>query len=397
MTKKTLTILIIAAAGIVVVLFLILGRGADDGAGESGFLSRFFPTGGQTPIEPRPLTETPPEDDLDADLISQRAQAELIQLTQTAVSGATFINEKIRYIEKSTGHLYEMGPDGEEKNRLSNTTIPSIFEVIWSKNASSSILRILDESGNKAKNFAASFDGSSTQGIFITQEITSITSSPEQNKIFYIFPSGSKSIGIQADFENKNQKEIINTPFGEFLADWPEKNTLALLTKPSGLAEGFLYKFDLKKNAFRKLLGGMKGLTAKLSPDAEKVVYSESAPNGLATSIWDISESRKINLNIKTLAEKCIFSNISENIIYCAVPVFLPSKITLPDDWYQGNISFSDRIWQIDIKTGESKILMDNTNNLDIIDIILSPKENYILFTNKKDATLWRLRLATSD
>ena len=397
MSKKRILILIIIAVVAVIGLVLIFIKKPAGEEKEGGFLSRFFPTGGKEEITSRPLgTTTAPEETAEA-LQAQKEEIELLKLTQEAIAGATFAHGKIRYIEKATGHLYEIGPNGEDKIRISNTTIPRIFEVVWSKNASSSVIRILNEAGDNLRNFAVAFTGSSTQGIFLASGITSIAASPAENKMFYLLENNGETSGIQADFENKNRKELINVPFGEFTADWPEKNIITFLSKPSNLAEGFLFKLDLKTLALTKVIGNIKGLTAKMSPDGKKIIYSQSSANqNLETNILILADSQKIPLGLTTLAEKCVFANTSPDLIYCASPRFIPNA-ALPDAWHQGIISFSDSFWQIDAESGALKILNAGAEEIDAVNLFLDPEDKFLFFTNKKDNALWRLRLAASD
>ena len=65
--------------------------------------------------------------------------------------------------------------------------------------------------------------------------------------------------------------------------------------------------------------------------------------------------------------------------------------------WYQGITSFSDSVWMIDIETQTVKVLADPVNiageEIDLIKPVLSQDENYLFFINKKDSSLWSLRL----
>ena len=69
-----------------------------------------------------------------------------------------------------------------------------------------------------------------------------------------------------------------------------------------------------------------------------------------------------------------------------------------PDSWYQGEISFFDQLWRIDVKTGNTSMLADPGNTIgaeeiDGIKLALDEGENYLFFVNKKNSILWELEL----
>ncbi|HEY0221172.1 MAG TPA: hypothetical protein VGC58_03045 [Candidatus Paceibacterota bacterium] len=65
--------------------------------------------------------------------------------------------------------------------------------------------------------------------------------------------------------------------------------------------------------------------------------------------------------------------------------------------WYKGIVSFSDDIWQYNTKDFTSKSLTDlkseSGEDVDVIKPILSENEQYLIFVNKKDNSLWSLDL----
>ena len=81
-------------------------------------------------------------------------------------------------------------------------------------------------------------------------------------------------------------------------------------------------------------------------------------------------------------------------MVYCAVPARI-SGSNQPDDWYQGVISFDDGVWSKNVSTGESKSILSRFG-ADIMNIFVSDDENYLIFTDKNDGTLWSLKLSAS-
>ena len=147
MNKKTL-IIIGAITGLIIIGLLVFYFLKPPEPGEEpdkGIFSFLFPTG---PDKPLPSPTTPSEPGLlpgETQIYGYPGKG-LFQLTQIAVSGSVFNEEtkKLQYFEKSTGHVYEISPDGTDKKQLTITTIPKIFKASWSNDTTKAILRYFD-------------------------------------------------------------------------------------------------------------------------------------------------------------------------------------------------------------------------------------------------------------
>jgi hypothetical protein len=380
-------IIILSAIGVLVLIiggvyFFSSSKSGTTGENGGGFFSNLFPGGGERNVTENGLTGTEPS--------GQEAKT-FSQLTNFPIAGAIAASTTVRYVEKSTGHIYEISPQGKDRNRLSNTTILKIFETLWSSDANKMILRYFNE--DTITNFSAKFSTSTTaiEGIFLPQETITTVVSPLEDKVFYLQPAENTTFGILTDFTNKKKDNIFSLPFSEFNIAWPSKEIISFTTKPSFSADGYLYFLNTKTKAFYKIIGGIKGLTALVSVKADRVLYSQSVNKGFSTFVFNIKDKSSGNLGLTTLPEKCVWSKINADVVYCAVPKAFPSA-DYPDEWYQGLVSFDDAIWAINIATGETQILYDETN-ADVINPFLTADEGYFLFTNKKDLTLWSLRL----
>ncbi len=134
-------------------------------------------------------------------------------------------------------------------------------------------------------------------------------------------------------------------------------------------------------------------MTALCSNDGEFILYSESGYNDLKLNIFNTKEKKTTAFDLVTLPEKCAFSTTKRGIIYCAVPSSLPQG-RYPDDWYQGVVSFSDRVWKIDVINGATEIISSETDTVfDLTHLFFSKNEDYLFFQNKIDGTLWSLNL----
>jgi predicted secreted protein len=61
-------------------------------------------------------------------------------------------------------------------------------------------------------------------------------------------------------------------------------------------------------------------------------------------------------------------------------------------------VSFRDEVWKIDVSSGKTEFIMnlgsESKEDIDAINIKLNKKENFLLFMNKNDMTLWSLQIA---
>ena len=335
----------------------------------------------------------------------------LTQLTKNAISGTAYYGTTTAlYMERATGHIYKINLDGTNSVRLSNATVPKSFEASWSYKSDKMAVRYFEDPAPGSvkltvKTFLASIGhllkATSTleaelKGLALPVTVSEIAVSPAEDKVFYLSNAGDElTEGVVADFGNKNQKKIFELPFGEFNISWPAKDNIALLTKPSAKADGYLYFLNSKTGTLTRILGGIKGLTANVSPGGEKIVFSGVGRGGMESKIYDLKSNIISELGFATLADKCVWGKKNNppvgRMVYCAVPARI-SGSNQPDDWYQGVVSFDDGFWSKNITTGESGSLL-SPFGADIMNIFINDDESYLIFTDKNDGTLWSLKL----
>lgn len=300
----------------------------------------------------------------------------------------------VRYIERRTGHIYESGPQGETKIRISNTTIPKIFYALWSPDASHVLFRYTDNESVRAA--SAALATSSARITPFPSSLFSAAFSPSiPAKILYALPSDTGGRIMTADPDNSQSSETLSTLFPEFLVSWPVKNKLSLSTRPSGTAPGFLYHYDLQKKQSVKILGDIPGLQILWSPSGNRLLYSaEDAETRLPQlSVYDLAAKITGDLGIRTLASKCAFGAGDETVIYCGVDP-QPRPALYPDDWLSGALSFSDQLWKINTATLEKTLLnIPSERFIDAIHLRVSPDDRFLYFIDKKDNSLWSYKL----
>lgn len=310
-------------------------------------------------------------------------------------------SEMIRFIERATGHIYETATTTEKNNRISNTTIPKIYEAHFIENGKSILLRDLVGPTDVIRtrygisSLATTTDAEETlQTTDLPTNILQLALSPSKDKVFSILKEGVT--GFVSKTDGGGKQTLLNIPFNEWLVSWPENKTILLTTKPSGFYPGYAYSINPDTKIFSRVLGGISGLTTLMSPDTNRLIYSQSISGSFNLYLLDRKTKETTILSIKTLPEKCVWSNTESAVLYCAVPEQVSFNV-YPDAWYQGKLSFSDSIWKVDVVSGETRELSRLREVageiIDVESIKISKKDDYLLFTNKVNLQLWGLNL----
>lgn len=348
--------------------------------------------------------------------VQETLRGQMRKLTDAAVASLTISDREkpfVRYIEKGNGHISEMAPDENIPAKISNTTLTGIYDAFWGKNGDYLIARKIGNGGS-VQNIYGTIDKTSEtnasgesigklNAVVLPSNILDIAVSPNKTKVFYLTKNGDQTSGGIADFKasgpSNNILNIFNSPISEWQISWPSANLISLTNKPSYDTEGNTYILPVQNgNKIEKFVGDIVGLTTILSPDGKKSIYSLSSNRGLITQYYDSSEiDGYAILPITTFPEKCVWSKINEDIVYCAVPSILYTG-KHPDEWYQGILSFSDDIYLVDLSNLSRRLIASSLDiqsgeEVDVINPVLSADESILAFINKKDSSPWVVKL----
>ncbi len=307
----------------------------------------------------------------------------------------------VRFIEKATGNLYDIAVDEETPTRITNTTIPKIYEALFTDDATRVIVRYLDNNNTTIKTWSGSILQGKTgepdrlAGLFLDDNITAITVSPDTKNIFYLKDIGDTTYGYTAFTDGTNKKQIFDSSFSEWLTQWSRTNSIALTAKASGYADGYSYDLSSTGTVFEKKLGPVFGLTRNSNSQGTYSLFSLTMANGLKLKLLDEKTGVESSLPVTTFTEKCVWSKIKTEF-YCAVPRRINTHV-YPDDWYQGTYFTDDILWKVDAITGVGFFVADlakeTGTSIDVISPQLTADENMLYFINKKDSLLWGITL----
>jgi len=303
----------------------------------------------------------------------------------------------LRYVDRATGNIYQTFVDKIEERKFSGTTIPKVYEAYFGNNGEFVIMRYLKTDSKTIQTFVGTLPkeylGADTtpnnevKGYFLPDNIKDMSVSSDAKKIFYLFNLNENTIGTTLNLLDDKKVQVFDSPFTEWLSSWPNDKMITLSTKPSANIPGYIYAINLLTKDLSKILGNINGLTTLMSPDGKLILYGD---NNLSLYIHHVDSRNSDVLTVKTMPE------ISD-VVYCAVPKLIDAG-EYPDTWYQGEVSFRDQFWKIDIKNGNAIMILDPVTvvggeEIDGIKLSLDESEGYLFFVNKKDSFLWKLSL----
>ncbi len=357
-------------------------------------------------------------------------------LSNTPVGGygasTTASTTIVRWVDRGRGNIYEAHGDNTAVITLSNTVVPKVYNSIWNRNLTAFVGQSLENSSSavttvfaelRARVLAtASSTASSTKtasaiakqapgtsivvdtlqtpyelkGKNLPSNIVAYALSPKSDKIFMVTNENGRGTGYTATIDGKSVTEIFDTPVTQMTVEWPEDNTIAITTKASAIQNGYMYFVNPKTGVWKKMLGPALGLSARVSHDAKYILSSTGGQGTVSMSIYDVAKKTSVDAVIRTVADKCVWGNWNTSMIYCAVPSQI-SNGYYPDDWYSGNMTGADKIWQLNASTGEihqvTSIVDQSDRVIDAFNLGLDSKDEYLYFMNKNDLSLWSFDL----
>ena len=123
---------------------------------------------------------------------------------------------------------------------------------------------------------------------------------------------------------------------------------------------------------------------------------SYTSSETMQMELVNTATNEALALPVATIADKCVWA-ADDSAVYCGVPMSPPAGFNYPDDWYQGSVSFSDRIWKIDVSGRYAQLVLDfskeTEKSLDAVALAIDSSNTTLVFVNKNDSSLWAYSL----
>jgi hypothetical protein len=310
----------------------------------------------------------------------------LRQLTTRPVAGAIALTDTMRYVERGTGHVYDINLKTGIETIVSGTTIPKTIRAIFSIRGDSMALTTITPKGEaiivgglKNTNSGGGFEGNTLPPHAREAAFTDASST-----LHYYLPGVQGGTAYAYNLLTKKSVELFTTPLTDVRILWG-KDTY-LYTTPSALQQGYVYKIEGKTLSY--LTQGAYAQSALRYN--EGIIITQQAEEGL-TSI-DYTHQAEIPA-IALMPEKCVASHSEKGMLFCGAPTSFDTQKKYPDDWYKGTVSFSDVLFKVNAPSSTVQVIADlegeSGRAIDIATIGVSPNGTLLYFINKNDNALW--------
>ena len=344
--------------------------------------------------------------DTDAKVSGEPAslQAQLRQLYNLPGAGTVIITNTdevlIRFVDRATGHVFEKNIGNDTTNRILQTTVPKVYEALFTEGGSGVIRRYLDENDEVVSVYDNLKEAAQQKSVALEHNIRHMTVAPKGDALFYLVETPQGVSGVVAKQNGEDAESIWQSGLLGWLPLWERDENITLVQKPSSNIPGSAYTIDTTSFAETPLLTQIKGLTVQPQPAGQFILYSRAVSGSPTLWVQDTQTLVTRSLAVATFADKCVWSVTSETEVICALPDAFPDG-EYPDAWHQGRVHFSDSFWRINVEDGAlTEILAPARTHrvlLDAVNLMLDDEEAHILFTNNTDKTICSISLVGED
>lgn len=339
-----------------------------------------------------------PKDQIDS--FAKGGATDSEEVVSKKVKGQDFskTNNGMVYYDRGNQNFYRLLDDGSVF-KMSDNKFYSVVDVMWSPTKNQAILEYPDEMKvlydfdkdmqiasfpKEMKEFDFSINGEKIASKWVGEYRDYnyiVSSSPNGSNFKFVEPMGDKENDVQIVWSSDN--EILATYRKRIDADRQE-----------------IFFINEQGKNLRSLVVDGGGFKGAWNPRGDKLLYSVfqdrtdfSPVLWVANGQGDGLGGGKRFLGVNTWVDKCSFSNTNNDLVYCAVPDYLPTG----SGWYPElakDVPYS--IYRINADTGRKERIAQpiiNGRRVTIDKIYLNKGDKKIYYTNESNGYLYSLDL----
>lgn len=325
----------------------------------------------------------------------------LWRVSTSPIAGMNFLTgtSTLRYVERSTGHVYDVYPGSGTIARKTNTLLPKVYDAGIFGDGSFA-MRMLHESGARLTLMGEL--GTTTEDNFSTLESTNLG----ENVISIAASSERPDAVLVAS--GANGGEVVRARVGSA----PQRLVSLSLSslKPLLLADGRVFlaerpasgitgsAFEVVSGALTPVLRNLPGLAVLPRPFSGALLYSTDDGSRLRLFVRAAAEASVSELSLATTADKCVWGRATGTttplVAYCAAPQS-PVPPFFTDFWLRGSVHTMDAWFTIDPAAAKTDAFFtpESSVAIDVERPVMDASGEYIAFMNARDKSLWILRI----
>lgn len=313
----------------------------------------------------------------------------LQQLTTRPVAGFGFMGTSsslLRYVERGTGHIYELDIDSGSETRVSGTTIPRVVESEFSGSGSHVIQ--VSEDGTERTILIGTIDHENTSTEYVTlSAAVSEATFINEKKVGYIAYEDRGIGGYEYDLSLRDPVRLFLISLQDVRMIWHDGEPY-VYNSPTRHYTGSLY--EIQDSDLVPRTAGEHGFVTGMNDSY--IFGSYVRDRGYTSYALDRETSERIPLATTYIPEKCDTVANSPDALWCASS-FQEYGRSFIENWYKGIITSRDVLWRINVPFGEAQLVSDffdeSGRRIDVDMLMSSADGPVVLFRNRLDNTLW--------
>ncbi|MDB4991946.1 MAG: hypothetical protein JWL75_191 [Parcubacteria group bacterium] len=330
-------------------------------------------------------------DSVTTDTVSLSATSSTSTTTVTTVATTT-PDIGVRFIDRASGNVYAYVVHARTLTRISNKTLPGIQQASWTPDGTRAYAQFLATSGGSEQINTYALNATGGDG-YLLENGLSEAQVVGSSTLFTLFSGSTGSVGTLSRADGSDSHTLFSSLLSAIIVH-PTNRDLFATNRPSSAIDGYAFQINRATGGFSRILGAFPGLSILPNISGSSLVYSFTDSGTYNLRVYDVATHSSTALPVATLSEKCVWAPNGLSI-YCAVPTNLSGN--LPDDWYQGAVTFTDRIWKIDLTQRVATLILDPNQvgkvNVDAVNLTLDSSEGVLIFTDKHTGALYSYTL----
>ncbi len=330
----------------------------------------------------------------------------LWRVSQSPVAGMGFLagTATLRYVERSTGYVYDVAPRVGTIERRTNTLMPKIYDADIVSDGTV-VLHTLDESAAKTTFLGRVSTTTSEDGFYkldttpLGSGVRAVAPSPARPEILATTAfSGGGGVLIRSTSMGDTPELVLPLPLASLQPLWLSDGRMFVSERPASGVAGSVYM--VASTTLQPVARNIPGLVALPRASSTALLYSSDDGIRLRLFVHPSVDTSALELFLQTTAAKCVWApgvgaTSSPATAYCAVPQDTPPT-QFTDQWLRGVVHTQDSWFKLDASTGKTDrfFIPETSVAIDVESPVIDARGEYITFINARDKSLWVLRIS---